>query len=1013
MEINAPPYYLQTLGTHRLTRGGVTCDVGSYGLAIVAYVGLSRRVPDRSELCELLWGVDGPDERHRLRQLLYSVRRKLPGLLTNRGHELAEAMISVDAATCAAALKEGRVERAIGIYAGDFFQNFPPISPQFTDWRDSTAAQLQNNLRRSVRARLKARDLTPADIILLTGWLREYDALDVDDRVKMIGALADLTRSQEAEVELQHLEGVQLSRDQQFVIETLTKRLQSNIPSIENVPVVLAEATRRDVAARITKAHHPMTLLIGEGGMGKTRLLDWIARLAAIRGARVFTPSITSVVPRHPASNIRRIMSALNVPQEAIEKVPPDELASMAGATADCLGQQWTLVAVDNFNHADNATREFCRLLPAMSKSQAIMVVCAMTGDLNADDASWMNAFSPNIDVIRVSPLDDHLSAVLLDRIAAAYGYALTEGQRSVIIENGNGIPRRIIRMAEVIADSGDTPSMWELDIRSTQRATSQIAALCKRLQEVLGCLVLSPSTRDPLAIGSAVGISETEVIEALQKLSEKSLVRMSSHETMAVEAHVQKAYLAVTPPTIQNELHRRLAAFYSSNEEYLLAADHYDKGGDWHSAGAQHELAAQSAMCAGLFEGVERACKAALKRSATSDEYQSRSRLLASYYCRVSRWEDAYPHLLSLANRTPEEELALLTSSVAFIEGSSGEEWQEIVDRLTEMRKTGVDQAAIARAYLVAFDRAYQYGQEAIILPAFRRFLEDRTVSNPRGLAEVLMKSARINQLFGDPKVALAEAAEAVNCAQIANDPVVLSNAFNTRALVSFLRGEPDSAFTDFEESERIAASAALYFLRERYYNNLAVLNYEIGEFAEARRLLRTAALFSPHVQLYALANLAVLELSVCNFELARSYGFRLRSAPSITHSIIGLTVCGIADLASGDVPSAQQAFWDLHNRTNSFQLQLTDPSYTLSFAAECAPAVGMDIVPHITMAASRIAPRNVYSFLRLRLALARVMMVRSPTEARDICRGSLALAKAAKAATTYAQAEALLATS
>ncbi len=1013
MDSGTTLYQIRTLGEHRISTAVSECDLSSLGLAAVVYLALARRTPSRAELCELLWERDGSDERHRLRQLLYTIRRRAPSLLVEGRLAISSDQVSLDAEECMSALRRGDALEAVSLYNGHFLETFPTISRTFLDWQDATAARLLHTMRRVVRARLNVQGVCASEVVALAAWLVEYDELLVPERLLLVESLTTLERPQEAQVELQHLEAVPLTRDDQLTIDELVERIRHTSKSTGGaVSIILPETTRRDIAARISPKQHPITMLVGEPGVGKSRVLDWITRLAAVRGARVYTYSIMTPTPVSDLAGVHRLIKAIGAPEVPIAQGRSDHIASLAGRTADFIGDQWTIFAVDNFNHADNATREFFRLLPAMSKSQAVMTVCATTGDGSTPEWSWIAALFPNVDVIRVGTLDDRFSAALLDRVATANGYLLTESQRSVILEQGRGVPRRIIRMADAIADgSSSTGSTWEFDGRLAQTVISQIEYLREVELNVLGCLVLSLVSLSLPSVATILTLSDAEIGLAVRTLCAQSLAMVSDGRLSVVEPHVSKAYLAVAGSTSQQNLRLALAAFHLRNGEYLLAAECYDLARDRQAAGVHYEMAASRALASGSFENVEKACKSALVRSATAEEYQSRSRLLASYYCRVNRWEDAHPHLLSLNHRTPEEELARITSSYTYLDANSDEEWVEIAARLTEMHASRVDQAAIARAYLIAVDRAYQYGKEAIILPAFNLFVSDRTASNPRGLAEVVMKSARINQLFGNPEVALSEAAQAVELALALNDPVVLSNAFDTRALVRFLKGEVDGAFADFEESERVAERAALYFLRERYYNNLAVLNYEIGELAEARRLLRVATLFNPHVQLYALANLAVIEIAAANFDLARNYGLQLRSTPSVTYSIIGLTFCGIADIATGNTTSAQQIFWDLYRRTNAFQLQLTDPSYTLAFAADCGPSVGVDPMPNIERAVSKVADRNVFSFLRLRLALARGLIATDPAQARAICHATLYRSKQAKAIATHTEAEALLA--
>ena len=879
-----PQYSVRTLGEHGISGSPGCADLGTLGLALIVYLALARRQPTRSDLCALLWEQDGPDERHRLRQLLYVIRHRTPGILLEGTHYLDLANVCVDAIECGKAARSGDPIRAVSLYAGHFLQTFSHISRPFDDWQDSAAAEVLQDVRLAAHARLKARNASPSEIVLLASWLKDYDELEATERIRLLSALIELGRRAEAEFELHSLEGVRLSREAQVAVDALAHQLRSpDLVASDTVAAVLPESTRREIASQVSSSfQHPLTVLVGESGVGKSRLLDWIARLAAVRGARVYSHTILATTRPHGAAKLQPLVTLLEGEASAKKH---DDVPSLAGALADQIGEDWTLIAVDNVNYADSSTKELIRLLPAMSKSHSIMMVCAVSGDERSEDSAWIESLLPNAAVIFIKPLDDHLTAALLDRLALANDYALTESQRSLIIEQSRGIPRRVIRMAEVIAEgSHRRVGSADSDHFASPRVMTQISGLTDLIQRMLGCIAFSSGELSKKALAAILNQSDEEIECGLKRLVALSLISMSEHHVSAIGPHIPKTLVAVTDAEFQKGIRLALAVYCAGQGDHLAAADYYESAGDRNRSGDEYEAAAASAMQAGRFDVAERAGKAALTRAANPDEYQRRSRLLAAYYARVSRFEEAYPHLLSLSKRSPQEELTLLTGSVSFIDSSSDEKWTEFAERLTTIQSQEVDQAGIARAYLVAFDRAYQFGKEGLILPAFRRFLADRSDSDPRNLAEVLMKSARINQLFGDASRAQGEAESAVEYAEMANDPVVLSNAYDTRALVGFLQGRVQAAFRDFEASERIAASASLYFLRERYYNNLAVLHYEVGDLDGARKLLRTAALFNTHTQLYALSNLAVIEIAAGNYDLARSYGLKLRSTTSTT---------------------------------------------------------------------------------------------------------------------------------
>ncbi|GAA4001547.1 AAA family ATPase [Deinococcus rubellus] len=270
--VPVPTLTVQTLGVPRIWVASELCTLSGKSLALLVYLALEGPV-HRDLLTELLWTEKaGQGARGNLRQELYRLRSKLPGSwLRVEGDWVEVRGAEVDALQLRAHLAAGRWEAAAGRVGGEFLVGLtPPAADGFSEWREQQAAQWREE---SLRA--------------LGGWAAELEgqgeyraALAVHERGC---ALDDFSEAhQQGVIRLQLVLGEReaaLQRANAFsallrrelgtapsqAIQRLTELAQIS-PNAAPLPL-----TGREDALYVL-SHARLSLILGEAGIGKTRL---------------------------------------------------------------------------------------------------------------------------------------------------------------------------------------------------------------------------------------------------------------------------------------------------------------------------------------------------------------------------------------------------------------------------------------------------------------------------------------------------------------------------------------------------------------------------------------------------------------------------------------------------------------------------------------------------------------------------------------------------------------------
>ncbi len=297
--------------------------------ALLAYLALPLgRAHPRDKLASLLWGgIREESARASLRQALFSIRRALgetAGALRQEGDALAldPAVADVDAAAFERAVVEATpeaLERAAAIYRGDLLSGFALGEASFEEWLLSERERLRELAVEALTRLLvhQRKTGTPETAIQTALRLLTLDPLQESVHRVLMRLYADLGRRAAALRQYQQCVSV-LARElgaepeaetKALYQETLRQRATRAVATESVTPGQLTGAT----VHRAPAAGHDTTLLgradelgalrsaldvasigdgrvmvvLGEAGIGKSRLVGELATEAARRGAMV------------------------------------------------------------------------------------------------------------------------------------------------------------------------------------------------------------------------------------------------------------------------------------------------------------------------------------------------------------------------------------------------------------------------------------------------------------------------------------------------------------------------------------------------------------------------------------------------------------------------------------------------------------------------------------------------------------------------------------------------------
>ncbi|HUF12976.1 MAG TPA: AAA family ATPase, partial [Longimicrobiales bacterium] len=270
---------IHVLGAFRIVVDGRELRLRTRKEAMVL-LKLALASPDevrRDDLVGMLWPESSePRARHSLSEALRGIEQAT-GLRVGRTPDaltVADEEVWLDLHDLDEALARGDVHDARRLFVGGFLAGWYPPTAEASHWVDSVSAAVGPRLEKMARAQLDERR-------------RATDSRGVSaavDLLERLGVATDADR--EAAAEAEQITGWETLRDGESI--------PTRIPIDREGPFVGRLKEMRRLTAELERAlagELRVVLVAGEAGIGKTRTCQRLARLAALRGARLFLSS--------------------------------------------------------------------------------------------------------------------------------------------------------------------------------------------------------------------------------------------------------------------------------------------------------------------------------------------------------------------------------------------------------------------------------------------------------------------------------------------------------------------------------------------------------------------------------------------------------------------------------------------------------------------------------------------------------------------------------------------------
>ena len=567
--------HLHVLGELTATRDGAVVDLGGRRQrAVLAGLIMQRdQVVPADRLVDCVWGDHPPANASGALQAYVShLRRRLEPDATARhrggviaragpGYVLRLAPEAVDAWAFEAA-----VESAAGLAPAEEVCTLEPAlrmwrGPAYADyagepWAEAEIARL-TELRAVARERLLATRLELGEARLVIG---ELEALVNEDPLReerwrlltlalyrahrQAAALGALRRARKVLADelgvdpgpaLRSLEAEVLAQSPGLEVLTTAKtRDAMHLIPRQRAPDGLVERDREVAVLRTLvdelAGGRPGCLLIeGPAGIGKTRLLDEVRRLAVGAGVQVRSARSSALEQGFDFEVVRQLFDA-----DVGDAVHRDErLAVLRGlreVTANLAATAPVVLCVDDIQWCDEASLQFLAYLVRRLEGLPVLVVLAVrSGETyGADELLAELAGNESVSMLHPAPLTEQGTAALVaDRLGPGADAFVATCHRMT-----SGNPLLLRQLLRALADQGVPPDAAHVDtVRAvgSRAITSLVTLRLRRMPATVTTVARAVAVLGPLAdlvtVADLAQHSEEDVAAALDVLARSEIL--------------------------------------------------------------------------------------------------------------------------------------------------------------------------------------------------------------------------------------------------------------------------------------------------------------------------------------------------------------------------------------------------------------------------------------------------------------------------------------------------------
>jgi DNA-binding SARP family transcriptional activator len=357
-----------------------------------------------------------------------------------------------------------------------------------------------------------------------------------------------------------------------------------------------------------------LVMIVGEAGIGKTALAEFMGAEAEADGATVLRTrcyeterslflqpvieAITPVVTRTPAAALGELLgehapaAAALLPEAAAllgpspawrGSVEMERRRAFEAVTALLRGlaaRSPVLLVVDDLQYAGQSTVELLHYLGRHVPGSRLLTVATVRAE---NDAELGAALAPVARRIEVGPLGPEA----VRQLASAVGQG---GLADTILRRTGGHTFFVVESLRALAGGDEgMPESLVSAVQARVRRTGPAAETLLRAAAVLGATV------DPLALSALLDLTPAAALELCEVALDARLLVISGRDYEFANDLIREALYASTPEPTRLAYHRRAADLLTGQPESL--ARHAAAAGDWPRAARAWLLAAEDAM--------------------------------------------------------------------------------------------------------------------------------------------------------------------------------------------------------------------------------------------------------------------------------------------------------------------------------------------------------------------------------------------------------------------------------
>lgn len=924
--------------------------------ALLAYLALNQgRVLARTELAALLWADTTSDHaRHSLAQALYSLRRCLPTLVIDAGRQhiyVPETALVVDVVRLKGLIADGSLLDAIRLYEGPFLQGFSlPSCPEFDEWQELTRSEIERTIWRAARTLMESAEKRCAWDILEEVTARALLADPYDEAVHrrrlialaMLGDIRRASREHEAftkriRTELERSpspETIQLAERLSRLSQARDTGVRDADSSELDWPFVGREAelaVLRDAWREVRSGRSRAVAVVGEAGIGKSRLCQRFLRYAVLQGARVLEgrcyrlearlpysaavdalltglrPEDIANLPPAWAAAISQLLPELAHANSDSVAPAPDETArrtlfeALARALESVSKRSPVVVFLDDLHWADDSTASLLHYLARKLRACQVMFLVALRPEeLGADsNIGWLYqepASFPLFQELRLDRLPRASIEAIIDQFEEQTHLRIPSDVRELIARRAIGVPLFIIELLKALRDGRGSEEAVSCGIGEGVRDfvpavindlyARRIKGLGNEALEVISALAVLGRGASARLVSRVTGRSIAATVQGVEELLSRGLIADDNGTLKLPHDLLREVVYRSLSPARRRMMHSAVAnaLVAEADTRPAMLAVHYDLAGEREAAYSYALRAAEVSERVYAPAEIDFFLRMA-HANADSDEdrwrlQERRGHVL--YRFRRYREADEIFRELEAHYRAIGDRNALLACEVvrANIRAKQG--------RIPPMGMLNSLQRLLADAESLSQERslpqiikllaaaAHDVGSQDVVLEMIRRLRHIAAeAASATVAAEALTVAGSLSGLYTSAREGLQYSKGAVRNARRSGDRAVLIHALLARGSNWLHLGRLCEAERDYRRALELGECHAIIDYRNGALNDLAILLTERGQFEEAAELLQRAARHATeaeawHDLLFVEINRSLLELEAGDLDSA-----------------------------------------------------------------------------------------------------------------------------------------------